>query len=128
MEFVYQARGDHLRIVVSGEFDPRRAQVELGNLVRQSAGAGMNRILLDARSIPPGVSIADRYDLATGLASIAPPSLRLAILVSPDNMFTKTLEDTALNRGLKVRTTADEAEALAYLGISAKAPPASTAG
>jgi hypothetical protein len=127
MEFVYQARPDHLRIVVKGTFDPRRAQLELGNIVRQSVATGTSRILLDAREIPPGVSIADRHDLAVKLATLAPPTLRLAILVSPDNLFTKTLEDTALNRGLKVRTTASEAEAAAYLGLN-PSPPAPAPG
>lgn len=124
MEFVYQPRKDHLRIVVAGDFDPRRAQLELGNIVRLGVGSGMNRILLDARAIPPGVSIGDRHDLATKLAAIAPPTLRMAILVAPEAIYTKTLEDTAANRGLLVRTTASEAEALSYLGIPS--PPAAS--
>jgi hypothetical protein len=32
-------------------------------------------------------------------------------------MFSKTLEDTALNMGVDVRTTASMAEALIYLGL-----------
>jgi hypothetical protein len=126
MDFTYQSRPDHLRIVVTGDFDARRAKVELGNIVRQSVSGGMLRILLDARGIPPGVSIADRYDLATKLADMAPPTMRLAILVAPGNLHTKTLEDTAHNRGLKVRTTDSEAEAFEYLGL-APGPAASMA-
>lgn len=119
MEFLYELRPDHLRVIARGAFDPRHARVELGNILRQSEGSGHARILVDAREISTQVSIADRYELATSLADMAPASVRIAFLVAPGNLYTKTLEDTALNRGLKVRTTDSPEEAREYLGLSA---------
>ena len=46
--------------------------------------------------------------------------MRFAVLVHPAQMVTKTLEDSAVNRGVPVRTTASLEEAYGFLGV---APP-----
>jgi hypothetical protein len=48
--------------------------------------------------------------------------VRLAIVVAHINLFTKTLEDTATNRGVAVRTTASMQEAAEFLGIASQEP------
>ena len=126
MDLSYEMRKDHLRVVASGRFDPARARVELANVIRQSAGSGLTRILVDARGITDAVPVSDRYDLATQLADQSQGKVRMAIVVAELNLFTKTLEDTATNRGVAVRTTGSLAEAVAFLGIGGdgREPPA----
>lgn len=118
MDLKLDTRPDHLRVVVTGAFERAAAREGLAQMVSQSQATGLTRILIDGRGIAGLVSIADRYELATSLAAMAGSKLRVAILVSPANMFTKTLEDTATNRGAQVRTTASLDEALAFLGIA----------
>jgi hypothetical protein len=118
MDLRYEMRRDHLRVVAEGPFDPQRARIELANIIRRSADSGMTRILIDARGISQPVSIADRYELATQLADQSHGKVRLAIVVAHINLFTKTLEDTATNRGVAVRTTASMQEASDFLGIA----------
>lgn len=115
MRFQYESGNGYLRVVVDGPFDPGEARRGLGDLLREAQTRAADRILIDARGISSPVSISDRYDLATQLASAGSRQLRVAFLVAADNMFTKTLEDTATNRGMSVRTTASEQEALDYL-------------
>lgn len=117
MDLSYEMRRDHLRVVAGGRFDAARARIELANVIRQSAGTGLTRILVDARGITDAVPISDRYDLATQLAYESQGRVRMAIVVSEHNLFTKTLEDTATHRGVAVRTTGSMAEAVAFLGI-----------
>ena len=119
MDLRYEMRKDHLRVVASGRFDPARARIELANVIRQSASSGLTRILVDARGITDAVPISDRYELATQLADQSQGKVRLAIVVAELNLFTRTLEDTATNRGVAVRSTASMAEAVAFLGIGA---------
>lgn len=121
MDLGYEMRKDHLRVVASGSFDPARARIELSNVIRQSASSGLTRILVDARGITDAVPISDRYDLATQLADQSQGRVRLAIVVSQVNLFTKTLEDTATNRGVAVKTTGSLAEAIEFLGVCADA-------
>jgi hypothetical protein len=61
-------------------------------------------------------SIAERFELGAWFASM-PLSARIAVLVAPEQMFTKTLEDTVVNRGKPFRTTASLVEARQFLGL-----------
>lgn len=119
MELRYEMRKDHLRVVAEGRFDPARARIELSNVIRQSAGSGLTRILVDARGLTETVPVSDRYDLATQLADQSHGRVRMAIVVSQANLLTKTLEDTATRRGVAVKTTGSMDEAVEFLGICA---------
>ncbi len=118
MDLQYDMKNDHLFVVARGAFDPQQAREGIARMLEACAARAMSRIFLDGRAITTPVSIADRFDIATQLASTAPAALRVAILVSPGNMFSKALEDTATNRGVQVRTTDSANEAWDYLGLN----------
>ena len=118
MEAQYEVRSDCLHVTVHGTFVAQRARALLGDVLRECQARSLAKVLIDARGISPGVSVADRYELARQIAEYGPGRVRVAVLVAPENMFTKTLEDTATNRGAAVRTTASPEEALAYLDVS----------
>lgn len=118
MHIRHELRPGHLLVVAGGEFDQQVARKGLGEALRVCQANALTRIFVDGRGITTPVSIADRYDLATLLAEHGRGRLRMAILVSPENMFTKTLEDTATNRGAYVRTTDSLDEAMEYLGLA----------
>lgn len=122
MDFEYSLRSGYLLVTVTGGFDGCRARVELCNIMRQGAASGFDRILVDARAMKADVPVADRYALATKLAAMAAEPFRMAILVSVNHLGTKRLEDTAVNRGLMVRTTDSLIEAQEYLGLTAPRP------
>lgn len=122
MQIRHELRPDHLLVVAGGEFDSQVARAGLGEALRVCQASHLTRIFVDGRGITTPVSIADRYDLATLLAEHGGGRVRMAILVSPENMFTKTLEDTAINRGAYVRTTDSIEEAREYLGLATAAP------
>ena len=67
------------------------------------------------------VSVADRFDLARWLAEGCTAAVRFAVLVRPELMVVKTLENAATNRGVPVLTTASLEEAYGFLGLP---PPA----
>jgi hypothetical protein len=118
MELSFEALPGHLRVTARGAFDLQQARAGLAAMVARCLDAGLDRILVDGRGISTPVSIAERYDLATSLAA-AGTGIRMAIVVSTAHMFTKTLEDTALNRGVAMRTTDSMKEALEFLQIEA---------
>lgn len=118
MQISHEVRADHLHVTAEGPYDNERARAGLGEALRECQARGLSRVFVDGRGITTYVSIADRYDLATMLAEHGRGRLRMAILVSAENMFTKTLEDTATNRGAYIRTTDSMQEALEYLGLA----------
>lgn len=117
MEFRYEPHPGYLRMVASGPYDIDQVLKAIGEARRRADELGLDRVLVDARALPSSVSITERFDIASFLAA-RKSSLRIAILVSQENFDrTKIFEHTAVNRGTALRTTASEAEALAFLGI-----------
>lgn len=117
MQINLEPAAGHLRVVATGPFDLVRARAGLGEALREAQARGFARILVDGRGIETIASVADRYELATQLAEHATARLRIAIVAAPGNMFTKTMEDTARNRGVALLTTDSMPEALAFLGL-----------
>ncbi len=111
----------HLLVEAGGPFEPVTAREAIGRIRAECARLGVNRVLVDARGLGESVSISDRFDLARALAERCTAAVRFAILVQPDQLVTKTLEDSATNRGVPILTTASIAEAYGFLGLS---PPA----
>lgn len=117
MEIEYEARPDYMRVSVRGAFDGERARKTLGEILLECQARQIAKIFVDARALTTAVSVADRYDLAIRFADYGAGRARMAILVSPENMLTKTLENTAANRGASVRTTASLDEAFEFLDL-----------
>jgi hypothetical protein len=117
MELRFESRPDHLLVHAGGAFDYVQARAGLKTLIEACADQGLSRILIDGRNITTLVSIADRFELATQLSTESRGALRMAVVVAAANMFTKTFEDTAANRGAPLRTTDSMKEAREFLQI-----------
>ena len=117
MEVRVDPQADYVHVVAKGEFDPAQAAEGIAKVVAVCVERRLERVLIDGRSITTAVSVLERYELAKTLADHAKSRIRMAIVVSRENMFSKTLEETARNMGMDVRTTDSMAEALIYLGL-----------
>ena len=117
MELRYETRPDHLVVQAAGEFDYLAARQGMSTVIKACNEAGLGKILVDGRGITSLVSIADRFELATQLSTESKGLVRMAVVVSTMNLFTKTLEDTAANRGAPLRTTDSMAEAREFLQL-----------
>jgi hypothetical protein len=118
MEVRIDVQPDHVHVAVKGEFDAAVARDGIARIVAACRASGLDRVLIDGRSIDSTVSVMHRYELALALAdNSAPVHLRMAIVVSHDNMFAKTLEQSAMKMGMDVRTTESMAEGLIFLGL-----------
>lgn len=116
MEARYEPRPGYLQVDVSGRFDATAALGVIANVARLCAEHRLDRVLVDFRAIADIVSIADRHALGRALASARIPA-RIAILVAAPQRHTSALEDTAVNRGAEVCTTASEEHARRFLEI-----------
>jgi hypothetical protein len=121
MDIRLEPREGYFLVTAGGPYDGAVARGAIGRIRGECLRLGLQRVLVDARRLDETVSISDRFDLARALAEGRTAVVRFAILVRPQQMVTKTLEDSATNRGVPVRTTASEREAYGFLGL---APPA----
>ena len=120
MEVRIEPHADHVRVVAKGEFDAAAARAGVSQIVAACRERGVDGVLIDGRGITSVISVLDRYEIAKALAEEARRPLRLAIVVTRENMTSKTFEETAINMGMDVRTTESLAEALIYLGLPMK--------
>ena len=116
MEARYELRPGYLQVDVSGRFDATGALGVIAEVARLCAGHGLDRVLVDFRGIADLVSITDRHALGRAIASAKIPA-RIAIVVAAPQRHTSALEDTAVNRGAQVCTTASEEHARRFLEI-----------
>jgi hypothetical protein len=117
VEVRLQPRQGHLQVEVMGPYESAAARGAIGQIRSECARLGLKRVIVDARGLQAAVSIADRFELARALAEGCTAAVRYAILVRPDQLVTKTREDTAVNRGVPVQTTASVEAAYGFLGI-----------
>jgi hypothetical protein len=117
MEVSIETKPDHVHAVVAGEFSYEAAHQAVIRIAAACKAAGLSRVLIDGRGITTRVAVMHRYELAKVLADHARTELKMAVVVSHDNMFSKTLEHTAQNLGVDVHTTESMAEGLIFLGL-----------
>jgi hypothetical protein len=116
MEVNYEPRPDHLHVVARDRFDAQEARAVIAQVAGLCAQHRLGKVFVDFRGVSDIVSIADRHALGQAIAAARVPA-RIAILVAEPQRHTAALEDTAVNRGAVVCTTASEAEARRFLDL-----------
>jgi hypothetical protein len=122
MEAKLDVRPDHVHVVISGVFDLEAARDGILRIAQACRTHGLDRVLVDGRLITSHVPVMHRYELAKMLADETGVRLRMAIVVTRENMSSKTLEETARNLGVEVRTTDSMAEAMIFLDLMREGP------
>ena len=117
MDVRIETKRDHVYVVASGEFDLEQAHEGILRIARACRSAGLDRVLIDMRAVPTRVPEAPRAAIAKVISDEAGVRLRMAVVVSSENMFTKTLEETARGLGVEVHTTDSMAEGLMFLDL-----------
>ena len=119
MDVTYEVRPGYVMVRALGPWDVAQARNAIEQLVQRCDANQLTRVMVDGSGITTVIPISDRYDMATQFAAATHGRMRMALLVSTENMFSKTFENTAANRGVHVRTTDSLQEALAFLQLPA---------
>jgi hypothetical protein len=117
MEVRIETKRDHVKAVVEGEFDLGRARAGILQIAGACRAARLDRVLIDARGVTTRVPAEQREAIAKVIADETGVRLRMAVVVSTENMFTKTLERASESLGIEMHTTDSMAEGLMYLGL-----------
>ncbi|SRR5258706_11071281 len=73
------------------------------------------KVLIDLTKLTSDLSILERYTVGKYLAEKLPREIRIGV-VSPRNYLVKMVENTAVNRGVKMFATSEKEEAVTWLG------------
>ena len=119
MNVTIEARPGHVFAVAAGEFDLGQARESILRIAGACRAANVSSVLIDARAIASQVGVMHRYELAKVVADDTHMRRRMAVVVNRENMFSKTLEETARNLGVELLTTDSMAEGMIFLGLMA---------
>lgn len=120
MEMSVETKADHVRVRLAGEFDPALAREGILRIAQICRSERLDRVLIDARAITTRVPVEQRQAIAKVISDEAGMRMRMAVVVSRENMFTKALERTSESLGMEVHTTDSMAEGLMYLDLLAE--------
>lgn len=110
----FQKKDLYLAAKISGRWETLDLRKTFESIREVAENTGFSRILVDAFEISRPEREFQRYVLGEDLADLFPMRFMVAILYNPE--FTNRFaENTAVNRGARVRVCDDEAEALEWL-------------
>jgi hypothetical protein len=114
----------HLHAVVRGTFDHTQLADMLKDIFAASSRLGLRKILIDSRTLEGEISLMARYDLGRIAAELQREPIRLAFVVSEDQIWPDRFgENVANNRGVRTKVSTDMAEALEWLHPDAASKP-----
>ena len=114
IQISYQKKDGYLAAQIRGEWETLSLREAFQAIKGMAATEQLNRILVDAFAVSRPRTEMHRFTLGEDLAHIFHQQFKIAILYKPE--FTnKFAEDTAANRGARVRVFGDEAKALEWL-------------
>ncbi|MBL4575396.1 MAG: hypothetical protein JKY51_04750 [Opitutaceae bacterium] len=114
LDVSFEKKDEHLHVIASGEWLLEDVK-ELFSLVREKADTiGHRKVLLDMRKVGNLSNEMDRFHTAEHAVKVFNFALTVAVL-GQTHSITKMAEDIAVNRGMMLLVTGDEAEAHRWL-------------
>jgi len=114
-----------LTVVASG-FDESVAQVEQygAAIIQECVAGGYTYVLCDERELEYRLGLADTFEAATYIATVAPKVARIAIVCQPGVIADAQFwENVVVNRGLSARAFVDIEAARKWLADSPGSKP-----
>jgi hypothetical protein len=106
-----------LHVDASGTFRVQDAKEVLVEVIEASKARSASRILIDIRALVGHISTVERFEIGKWVAEIARGDVSIALLDSIDRVWPdRFLENVAVARGARVKTTTSLEEALGWLG------------
>ena len=109
-------QGNYLLIEIGGTYSLKFLLSAIHEVAEHCRRENLNKALIDLRGMSGNPNIFDRYRLGLEIVRVWGPELRVAILGRAE-MTNRVTENTAVNRGAKIRIKTSLAEALQWLDL-----------
>lgn len=126
LEIRIEPHAKHLYAAITGDYNLADAKQIFVQVLEACAAHKLSAVLIDVRQMTSErpIGTIDRFDFGEFVAARAADfrmreltSFRLAAVGTAAQVAPHFTETVAINRGLPIKTTADLAEALAWLGV-----------
>jgi predicted nucleotidyltransferase len=108
--------GDHLWVEAGGTFSLKSMLATIHEVAEHCRQENLNKVLVDLRTLHGDPNIFERYLLGLEIARVWGHKIRAAIVVRPE-ISSRMAENTAVNRGARIRVKTHLDEALEWLEI-----------
>ena len=109
-------KGDYLFIEVSEPYSLKLFISAIHEVADHCRKENLYKVLIDLRKVEGNPSIFDRYLLAIEIVRLWGSRIKAAVLARP-GMINRMTENTAVNRGAKLRAVSDMESALKWLEV-----------
>jgi hypothetical protein len=107
---------DHLRVVVSGEFNLQQIDEYLKDVFAACALRRISKVLVDVRNVVGGDQVMDRYFTGQKLGDHHRNDIQWAFVATAEQIWPdRFMVNVAVNHGAQMMTSSDPAAALAWL-------------
>jgi len=112
----YQTRGDYLFVDVSEPYSLALFISGIREIADHCRKENLYKVLVDIRKMEGNPSIFDRYLAGIEIVRRWGSRIKAVVLARPD-MINRVAENTAVNRGAKLRAVSDMESALKWLEV-----------
>ncbi|MBI3150899.1 MAG: hypothetical protein HYZ21_02095 [Chloroflexi bacterium] len=109
-------RGDYLFVENFESFSSKALFGLIQEISEHCKRESLDKVLVDLREIRGHISIVDRYELGKEIAKVIGPKIKVAA-VAQMNLINYLMENSAVNRGAKIRVFTEIKKALEWLEV-----------
>ena len=110
-------RGNYLFVENPEPFSFKRALATIQEISEHCKRDSLDKVLFDMRNFYGHISIPDRYEIGKEIAKVFGPKIQVAV-VANFNVINYLMENSAVNRGARVKIFFEMEKALEWLGVT----------
>lgn len=112
--------GQYLWVEVAGVYSFKSLFTTIREVAEHCHTEQLNKVLIDLRSLNGSPTLFDRYRLGMEIVRVWGAQIMAAVLVRPE-IFNQMAENTAVNRGVRLKAHFELEAALQWLGVDQEA-------
>ncbi|HXD09111.1 MAG TPA: hypothetical protein VN653_03520 [Anaerolineales bacterium] len=112
----HQNKGDHLFVEINEPYSLKLLISNIHAVADHCRKENLNKVLVDIRKMEGNPSIFDRFQLGLEIVKAWGTRITVAVVAKP-SLINRTAENTAVNRGAKVKAFSEMKDAMEWLGV-----------
>ncbi len=119
-------RGGYLHVEYFERYSLESILASIQEVSEHCKRDSLDKVFMDIRGVRGHISIVDRYELGKEIAKVIGPKIKVAA-VAQMNLINYLMENSAVNRGAKIRVFTEIKKALEWLEVKEQQENPSTA-
>jgi hypothetical protein len=112
-------KGDHLWVEVKGAYSLQLLLSAIHEIADRCRDENLNKVLIDLRNMDGNPKLFDRFQIGMEIVKAWGSRIKVAVIAKP-GIVNRMMENTAVNRGVKLFSTTSSEDAAQWLEIESQ--------